>query len=89
MILTLAIAALVGAVISYLLFAVPAQRNAARAEGRLEAGQKSHEAHFAQLTSEALGKNSEDFLRLVSERFETHKVTADKDWKGVIKRSRH
>ena len=82
MILPLAIAALIGAVISYLLFAVPAQRKAARAEGRLEADQKSHEAHFAQLASEALGKNSENFLQLVSERFETHKVTADKDLEG-------
>ena len=82
MILPLVIAALVGAVISYLLFTVPAQRKAARAEGRLEADQKDHEAHFAQLASEALGKNSEDFLRLVSERFETHKVTADKDLEG-------
>ena len=82
MILPLVIAALIGAVISYLLFAVPAQRKAARAEGRLEADQKDHEAHFAQLAAEALGKNSEDFLRLVSERFETHKLTADKDLEG-------
>ena len=82
MILPLAIAALIGAVISYLLFAVPAQRKAARAEGRLEADQKDHEAHFAQLASKALEKNSENFLRLASERFETHKVTADKDLEG-------
>ena len=82
MIILLAIGVLVGAVISYLLFAVPAQKKAARAEGRLEADQKSHEAHFAQLAAEALGKNSEDYLRLVSERFETHKVTADRDLEG-------
>ena len=80
--LAIAIGVLVGAFVSYLLFAVPAQRKAARAEGRLEADQKDHEAHFAQLAAEALGKNSEDFLRLVSERFETHKVTADKDLEG-------
>ena len=80
--LAIAIGVLVGAFVSYLLFAVPAQRKAARAEGRLEADQKSHDAHFAQLASEALGKNSEDFLRLASERFETHKVTADKDLEG-------
>ncbi|MDE0527599.1 MAG: DNA recombination protein RmuC [Truepera sp.] len=82
MILPLVIAALVGAVISYLLFTVPAQRKAARAEGRLDADQKDHGAHFAQLAAEALGKNSESFLQLVSERFETHKLTADKDLEG-------
>ena len=80
--LAIAIGVLAGAVFSYLLFAVPAQRKVARIEGRLEADQKSHEAHFAQLAAEALGKNSENFLQLVSERFETHKVTADKELEG-------
>ena len=37
------------------------------------------ERKFAVLASEALGKNSENFLQLVSERFDKHKLTADKD----------
>ena len=58
-----------------------------------EADRKSHEARVAELTrmgaelektfaglaSEALGKNSESFLKLVSERFEKHSASAKDD----------
>ena len=37
------------------------------------------ERNFAVLASEALGKNSENFLKLMSERFEKHKAAAEKD----------
>jgi DNA recombination protein RmuC len=37
------------------------------------------ERNFAVLASQVLGKNSENFLKLVSERFEKHKAAADKD----------
>ena len=59
----------------------------------LEADRKSHEARVAELTrmgaelekkfaglaSEVLGKNSESFLKLVSERFEKHSESARED----------
>ena len=68
------------------------KRNAALAAA-LKTHQKSHEARvqelqqmgaslekkFAGLASEALGKNSENFLKLVSERFDKHKETAKED----------
>jgi len=37
------------------------------------------ERNFAVLASEVLGKNSENFLKLMSERFAKHKAAADKD----------
>ena len=37
------------------------------------------ERKFTVLASEALGRNSENFLKLVTERFEKHKSTAEKD----------
>lgn len=63
----------------------------ARLEERLEAEAKAHaarleelekagrdlEARFAGLAREVLGRNSEDFLRLVSERFEAHRQEAE------------
>ena len=62
-------------------------------EAVLEADRKSHEARvveltrmgaelekkFAGLASEVLGKNSESFLKLVSERFEKHSESARED----------
>ncbi len=125
------IAAFVGAVVSYFVFAVPARTRAAEleiekagvvaladrvpqldqtiaglredlesvnkqhvaAQTALETERKSHEVRveelrkmgdeieqkFTVLASEALGKNSRNFLDLMSERFKTHKVTADND----------
>ncbi len=60
---------------------------------KLEAELKNHEAHvedlrkmddelerkFTVLASDALGKNSENFLKLVSERFGKHRETADEE----------
>ena len=62
-------------------------------EAALEAERKSHEARVAELTrmgaelekkfaglaSDVLGKNSESFLKLVSERFEKHSASAKDD----------
>ena len=70
-----------------------ANRQAAEAETRLETERKSHDARveelekmgteierkFALLASEALGKNSKSLLELMSERFDKHKISADKD----------
>ena len=67
-----------------------AERRLASAVAALDAERKSRQARideidqrinekFAALAAEALGKNSEDFLRLVSERFNQHKTAADKD----------
>ena len=134
-IILIAVAALAGAALSYVVFALPATRKAGRerearaAEGArlaaaaervprledenvglqerirevdrrnaaLEAARdeerKSHEARVAELTrmgaelekkfaglaSEVLGKNSESFLKLVSERFEKHSESARED----------
>lgn len=52
--------------------------HAARVE-ELKAMGAEIERKFAILASEALGKNSENFLKLMSERFDKHKVAADKD----------
>lgn len=90
------ICALAGAALVWLVFAAPARSRADRAEAGLEAEKKTHavrleeiekarseaESRFAALSAEALGKNSESFLRLVSERFQSHKVEADKDLKA-------
>ncbi|MDD9859019.1 MAG: DNA recombination protein RmuC [Nitrospira sp.] len=70
-----------------------AERQSTEVQTRLETERTSHaervvelqkmgneiEAKFASLASEVLGKNSEAFLSRVSERFDKHKVTADKD----------
>ena len=72
---------------------VAANTQAAETQASLETERKSHAARveelekmgaeierkFAVLASEALGKNSESFLKLMSERFDKHKVTAEKD----------
>ena len=65
-------------------------RDKAAAVATLDAERKSHQARvdeieekinekFAVLAADALGKNSENFLRLVSERFDQHKAAAAKD----------
>ena len=70
-----------------------AETKTAASEAAREAERKSHEARvqeltrmgaelerkFAGLASEALGKNSESFLKLVSERFEKHSESAKED----------
>ena len=86
----------VGAVFVWFTFAVPARRRAEKAATDLEAERRAHavrleeiekargdtEARFTALAADALGRNSESFLRLVSERFHSHKVEADKDLKA-------
>ena len=88
--------ALAGAALVWFVFAAPARSRADRAEAGLEAERRTHavrleeiekargeaESRFAALAAEALGKNSDSFLRLVSERFQSHKVEADKDLKA-------
>ena len=70
-----------------------AETKTAASEAAREAERKSHEARvqeltrmgaelekkFAGLASEVLGKNSESFLKLVSERFEKHSESAKED----------
>jgi len=70
--------ALAGAALVWLLLAAPARRRADRAEIALEAERKAHAA----LAADALGRNSESFLRLVSERFQSHKDEAGRDWQA-------
>ncbi len=85
--------ALAGAAMVWFVFAAPARGRADRAEAAIEAERRTHEARldeiekargerFASLAAEALGQNSESFLRLVSERFQSHKVEAEKDLKA-------
>ena len=68
-------------------------QNLVEAQTSLTAERKSHaarvdelkkmgaeiEKNFKALAADVLGKNSESFLKLVSERFEKHKTSADKD----------
>ena len=68
-----------------------ANKESVELKTKLEAELKNHEAHvedlrkmddelerkFTVLASDALGKNSENFLKLVSERFGKHRETAD------------
>ena len=63
-----------------------AETTNAALEAVLETERKNHEARgaelekkFAGLASDVLGKNSESFLRLVSERFEKHSESARED----------
>ena len=88
--------ALAGAALVWFVFAVPARSRAAAAEAGLEAEKKAYaarldeiekarseaETRFAVLANEALSKNSASFLQLVSERFQSHKVEAEKDLKA-------
>ena len=88
--------ALAGAALVWFLFAAPARSRADRAEAGLDAERRTQavrleeiekargesETRFTALAAEVLGKNSESFLRLVSERFQSHKVEADKDLKA-------
>lgn len=69
------------------------RQNLAEAQTSLTAERKSHaarvdelekmgaeiEKNFKALAADVLGKNSESFLKLVSERFEKHKTSADED----------
>ena len=74
--------ALAGAALVWFVFAAPARSRADKAEARLEEIDRTTGSRFAALAAEALGKNSDSFLRLVSERFQSHKVEADKDLKA-------
>ena len=74
--------ALAGAALVWFVFAAPARSRADKAEARLEEIDRTTGSRFAALAAEALGKNSESFLQLVSERFQSHKVEADKDLKA-------
>lgn len=49
-----------------------------RAESKMNA-LESNESHFRALASDALSQNTEDFLNLVSERFEKHQSTSKDD----------
>ena len=55
------------------------RKNHAARIGELQKMGVEIEQRFAVLASEALGKNSERFLKLVSERFDKHKQHADQD----------
>lgn len=55
------------------------RRNHTERVGELQKMGDEIEAKFASLASKVLGENSATFLSLVSERFDKHKVTADKD----------
>ncbi len=90
------LSALAGAALVWFVFAAPSRSRADRAEATIEAERRAHaarvdeiekargeaETRFAALAAEALGRNSESFLRLASERFRSHKVEADKDLKA-------
>ena len=70
-----------------------ANKESVELKTKLEAELKNHEAHvedlrkmddelerkFTVLASDALGKNSDNFLKLVSERFGKHRETADEE----------
>lgn len=91
-----ALCALAGAALVWFVFAAPARSRVEKAEAVLDAERKAHavrleeiekargeaDTRFVALASEALGRNSDSFLRLVSERFQSHKVEADKDLKA-------
>ncbi len=82
--------ALAGAALVWFIFAAPARRRADKAEVNLEAECRAHavrleeiekarresETRFTALATEALNKNSDSFLRLAGQHFETHKVEA-------------
>ena len=74
--------ALAGAALVWFVFAAPARSRADRAEARLEEIDRTAGSRFAELAAGALKRNSESFLQLVSERFRSHKVEADKDLKA-------
>ena len=77
-----ALCALGGAALVWFAFAAPARSRAERAEARLEEIDRTTGSRFAELAAGALKSNSESFLQLVSERFQSHKVEADKDLKA-------
>lgn len=78
----LALCALAGAALVWFFFAAPARSRAERAEARLEEIDRTTGSRLAELAAGALKSNSESFLQLVSERFQSHKVEADKDLKA-------
>ena len=77
-----ALCALGGAALVWFAFAAPARSRAERAEARLEEIDRTTGSRFAELAAGALKSNSESFLQLVSERFQSHTVEADKDLKA-------
>ncbi len=72
-------ALLAGAALVWFVFAAPARSRAERAEARLEEIDRTTGSRFAELASDALKSNSDSFLQLVSERFQSHRVEAEKD----------
>ena len=72
-------ALLMGAALVWFVFAAPARSRAERAEARLEEIDRTTGSRFAELASDALKSNSDSFLQLVSERFQSHRVEAEKD----------
>ena len=74
--------ALGGAALIWFVFAAPARSRAERAEARLEEIDKTTGSRFAELAAGVLRSNSESFLQLASERFQSHKVEADRELKA-------
>ena len=72
-------ALLAGAAFVWFVFAAPARSRAERAEARLEEIDRTTGSRFAELAADALKSNSDSFLQLVSERFQSHRVEAEKD----------
>lgn len=72
-------ALLAGAAFVWFVFAAPARSRAERAEARLEEIDRTTGSRFAELASDVLKSNSDSFLQLVSERFQSHRVEAEKD----------
>ncbi|MCY4590657.1 MAG: DNA recombination protein RmuC [Alphaproteobacteria bacterium] len=72
-------ALLAGAALVWFVFAAPARSRAERAEARLEEIDRTAGSRFAELASGVLKSNSDSFLQLVSERFQSHRVEAEKD----------
>ena len=72
-------ALLAGAALVWFVFAAPARSRAERAEARLEEIDRTTGSRFAELASDVLKSNSDSFLQLVSERFQSHRVEAEKD----------
>ena len=72
-------ALLAGAALVWFVFAAPARSRAERAEARLEEIDRTTGSRFAALASDVLRSNSDSFLQLVSERFQSHRVEAEKD----------
>ncbi len=72
-------ALLAGAALIWFVFAAPARSRAERAEARLAEIDRSTGSRFAELATDVLKSNSDSFLQLVSERFQSHRVEAERD----------